>query len=50
MASCGCMPSVEVTRDIDADWSDADTFYITQDQPFPFTLRGIVLRMSYEND
>ena len=50
MASCGCMPSVEVTRDIDADWSDEDTFYITQDQPFPFTLRGIVLRMSYEND
>lgn len=50
MASCGCLPSVEVTRDIDADWGDQDTFYITQDQPFPFTLRGIVLRMSYEND
>lgn len=44
------MPTVEVTRDLDANWGDESVFYITQDEPFPFTLRGIVLRMSYNQD
>lgn len=47
---CGKMPTVELTRDLDADWGDESTFFITQDQPFPFTLRGLVMRMSYNQD
>jgi hypothetical protein len=50
MTSCGCMPSLEITLDNDADWADQDTFFITQDVPFPFTLRGLILRQNYEND
>lgn len=46
----GTMPSVELTRDLNADWDDESTFYITQSEPFPFTLRGIVMRMSYNQD
>lgn len=44
------MPTLEITRDIDADWDDESTFYITQSDPFPFTLRGLALRMSYNQD
>ena len=44
------MSTGEYTRDLDADWSDESTFYITHDQPFPFTVRGLVLRMSYNPD
>lgn len=44
------MSSLEVTRDIDADWDDQSTFFIRQNQPFPFTVRGLVLRMSYNPD
>ena len=40
----------EVTRDIDADWDDQDTFYIEQDEPFPFTLRALIMRLSYNAD
>ncbi len=47
---CGNMPNLEVTRDLDADWSDESTFYITQDDPLPFTVRALVLRMSYNQD
>ena len=44
------MPTLEVTRDMDADWDDSSTFIITQDDPLPFTLRGLVMRMSYNPD
>lgn len=40
----------EVTRDLDADWDDESTFYVTQSEPLPFTLRGLVMRMSYSPD
>ena len=44
------MATEEYTRDLDADWGDESTFYITQDEPFPFTVRGLVMRMSYNQD
>jgi hypothetical protein len=44
------MSTFEITRDLDADWDDESTFYIVQDEPFPFTLRGLVMRMSYNQD
>jgi len=44
------MSTFEFTRDIDADWSDLSTFYVNQSDPFPFTLRGLVMRMSYNQD
>jgi len=44
------MSTFEVTRDMDADWDDESTFIITQSDPFPFTLRGLVFRMSYDTD
>jgi hypothetical protein len=40
----------EVTRDLDADWDDQSTFIIQQSDPWPFTLRGLVMRMSYDAD
>ena len=48
--ACGAMPTLEITRDLDANWGDHSTFFITQDEPLPFTLRGIVLRLSYNQD
>lgn len=39
-----------ITADMDCDWSEESTFYVTQDVPFPFTLRGIVFRMSANQD
>jgi len=48
--TCGKMPTLELTRDLDADWDDESTFFITQSDPLPFTLRGIVLRLSYNQD
>jgi len=51
--SFGQLPGLftgEVTRDPDADWDDGSTFYIEQEQPFPFTLRGLVMRLSYNPD
>jgi len=47
---CRSLKNYELTRDLDADWDDNSTFFITQDVPFPFTLRGLVLRMSYNQD
>jgi hypothetical protein len=47
---CSPIPTLEVTRDLDADWDDESTFYITQDEPLPFTLRGLVMRMSFNPD
>lgn len=44
------MSTLELTRDLDADWDDESTFLITQDVPFPFTVRGLVMRMSYNPD
>lgn len=44
------MPTLEINRDLDADWGDHSTFFITQDEPLPFTLRGLVLRLSYNQD
>jgi hypothetical protein len=51
--SQGQVPSMstgEYTRDADGDWGDLSNFYITQDEPFPFTLRGIIYRLSYNPD
>lgn len=39
-----------VVRDTDCDWSDQSTFFVTQSDPLPFTLRGIVFRMSANQD
>ena len=47
---CGKLPTLEITRDLDANWGDHSTFFITQSEPLPFTLRGIVLRLSYNQD
>jgi hypothetical protein len=44
------MSTVEMTEDMDADWMDSSTFYVTQDDPFPFTLRALVMRLSYNAD
>lgn len=35
-----------VTRDLDGDWTDEDTILIVQSDPYPFTLRGVVPRLS----
>lgn len=44
------MSTLELTRDLDADWDDESTFLVTQGEPLPFTLRGIVMRMSFNPD
>ena len=44
------MNTAEITRDNDGDWGDYTTFYVTQDDPLPFTLLGMVMRMSYNAD
>jgi hypothetical protein len=44
------MSTLELTRDMDADWSDESTFYVTQSDPLPFTLRGLVWRDSTNQD
>ena len=44
------MSTNEFTRNLDADWDDESTFIITQSDPWPFTLRGLVMRMSYNPD
>ena len=50
MAQQPQMSTLEVTRDMDCDWTDESTFYITQSDPFPFTLRGLVWRMDVNQD
>ena len=50
MAQQPQMSSGEFTRDMDCDWTDESTFYITQSDPFPFTLRGLVWRMDVNQD
>lgn len=49
-AQVPAMNTLELTRDLDADWGAESTLIVTQDEPFPFTLRGLVLRMSYNTD
>jgi hypothetical protein len=44
------MSTGEFTRDIDCDWTEESTFIIRQSDPLPFTLRGIVFRMSASQD
>lgn len=44
------MSTLELTRDLDGDWSDESTFYITQSEPLPFTVRGLVWRESANQD
>jgi hypothetical protein len=36
----------DVTNDLDADWGDDDTILIVHGEPFPFTLRAVVPRLS----
>lgn len=50
MAKQPQMSTLEVTRDMDCDWTDESTFYIVQSDPFPFTLRGLVWRMNVNQD
>jgi hypothetical protein len=50
MAKTPLMSTFEVTRDMDCDWSEESTFFVTQDDPLPFTLRGVVFRMSVNQD
>jgi hypothetical protein len=40
----------ELTRDLDSEWDDESTFLVTQSDPLPFTLRGLVMRMSHNPD
>lgn len=40
----------EITRDIDADWGEDDEFFVTHDDPLPFTLRGLIFRLSANQD
>jgi Putative Ig domain len=47
---CGKLPTLEVTRDVDDDWTDESTLYITQDEPLPFTLRALVIRDDFNKD
>jgi Ubiquitin-activating enzyme E1 FCCH domain len=44
------MSTKEITVDMDADWTEEDTFFVTQNVPLPFTLRGIVFRLSANQD
>jgi hypothetical protein len=44
------MSTGEYTRDLDADWDDESTLYIQQSDPLPFTVRGLVARMSANQD
>jgi hypothetical protein len=44
------MTTTELIRNLDGDWTDESTMYITQSDPFPFTLRGLVMWMSYNAD
>ena len=50
MGQVPAMSTGEFTRDLDADWTDESEIYVTQNRPFPFTLRGMVMRMSYNPD
>jgi len=50
MAQLPSMSTSEFTRDMDANWDDQSTFYVVQSEPFPFTLRGLMMRLSYSPD
>ena len=39
-----------VINDLDCDWSDESTLYITQSDPLPFTLRGLIAYMNANQD
>ncbi len=44
------MSTTLVIKDMDCDWSDESTLYITQNEPLPFTLRGLVAYMNASQD
>jgi hypothetical protein len=44
------MSTGSVTVDMDCDWTEESTFIVRQSDPLPFTLRGIVFRMSANQD
>jgi hypothetical protein len=44
------MTTAEITRDIDGDWTEQSKFYVRQNVPLPFTLLGLVLRMTANQD
>jgi len=50
LAQTPSMSTKSITPDLDGDWSEESTLFITQDDPLPFTLRGIVFRMSVNQD
>jgi hypothetical protein len=35
-----------ITRDLDGEWGDEDCILVVHNQPYPFTLRGVVPRLS----
>jgi hypothetical protein len=35
-----------ITRDLDGEWGDEDTILIVHSDPYPFTLRAVVPRLS----
>lgn len=53
-APIGQPPSMKtfdsLVRDTDCDWSEQSTFFVTQSDPLPFTLRGIVFRLVANQD
>jgi len=50
MAQQPQMSTIEFTWDLDCDWNDDSQIYITQSDPLPFTVRGLVARMSVNQD
>jgi hypothetical protein len=52
-SSVGSTPSMftgEISRDVQGDFDDKSEFIIENEEPFPFTLRGIVFRLSVNQD
>jgi hypothetical protein len=44
------MRTTELNRDMDSDWNSESTLYITQSDPLPFTLRGLVMSLCANPD
>jgi hypothetical protein len=44
------MSTGEFTRDMDCDWTEESTFIVRQSDPLPFCLRGIIFRLSANQD
>lgn len=50
MGATPTLSTTLLTRDVDGDWTEEDKFFVTHDDPFPFTLRGIIFRLTANTD